>query len=464
MSERTSVIPHPPAIRARAAVAERPRRHPIALPRPSALLRRPPATVRAVEPILHAGRLISAPPAPSPSPRHLAHHFDTPEQQFNTAKLGMWIFLATEIMMFSGLFCLYFVFRGLYPAAFAYGATFLDLGWGTINTVILLLSSLTMAMAIQCARSNQRQLVMTFLSLTIVCGICFLGVKVIEYRHKIEEGLLWGPSFAPRLHAEAGSAGPAGANSTGSAGLAGLVSTGPAAGAFDPARGKQLYLASCASCHGPGGDGMDRLGLPLRTSELVKGSTQASLIEFIKTGRQPTDPASKLNALMPPNGGNPFLTDDELGQIAGYVRSLAGADAAGATAGTTAIATPAATAATALADAQALVPKWISTRQPVKDAGLSPAFLAGREEPVLHVRDGDPPAHAGKYFGVYFLMTGLHGIHIIIGLGVIGWLLVRASRWHFARDYYTPLEMGGLYWHLVDLVWIFLFPLLYLVH
>ena len=143
----------------------------------------------------------------------------------------------------------------------------------------------------------------------IVSGIGFLGVKVIEYRHKIEEGLLWGPSFAPRLHAEANSPTSLGPTS-GGAGLAGLVSTGPAAAAFDPARGKQLYLSSCASCHGPGGDGMDRLGLPLRTSELVKGSTQASLIAFIKTGRQPGDPASKLNALMPPNGGNPFLTDD----------------------------------------------------------------------------------------------------------------------------------------------------------
>lgn len=462
MSERTSTLSHP---RSRMPQAERPRSRQIALPRPSVLLRRPRATPLAISPTLHAGRLISvpAPAAPAEHHAHLAHHFDTPQQQFDTAKLGMWVFIATEILMFSGLFCLYAVFRSLYPTAFAYGASFMDLGWGTINTIVLLLSSLTMVLAVQCARTNQRQLVMLFLSLTIICGIAFLGVKAIEYRHKFDAGLLWGTSFSPR--AADTTPAPVAAST-----LTALVA-GPSAGAFDPARGKQLYLSTCVSCHGVTGDGMDRLGLPLRTSELVKTSTQASLVEFIKVGRQPTDPASKLNALMPARGGNPFLTDEELSQIAGYVRSLAGADAGGAAPGGTANAgggalAPLASAGSTLEDLQAQIPKWIGARQPVKDAGLSPALLAVRQEPVLHQHTdpGQPPAHAAKYFSVYFLITGLHGIHIVIGLGLVGWLLWRASRWQFSSGYHTPLEIGGLYWHLVDLVWIFLFPLLYLVH
>ena len=67
------------------------------------------------------------------------------------------------------------------------------------------------------------------------------------------------------------------------------------------------------------------------------------------------------------------------------------------------------------------------------------------------------------FFSVYFVMTGLHGIHVIAGIGVIAWLIVRTSKNHFSPEYYTPIEMTGLYWHLVDLIWIFLFPLLYLI-
>jgi cytochrome c oxidase subunit 3 len=67
------------------------------------------------------------------------------------------------------------------------------------------------------------------------------------------------------------------------------------------------------------------------------------------------------------------------------------------------------------------------------------------------------------YFTVYFLMTGLHGLHVLIGMGVLGWVAVRAARGEFGPHYSTPVELSGLYWHLVDLIWIFLFPLLYLV-
>src|SRR5512137_74509 len=67
------------------------------------------------------------------------------------------------------------------------------------------------------------------------------------------------------------------------------------------------------------------------------------------------------------------------------------------------------------------------------------------------------------YFTVYFLMTGLHGLHVLIGMGVLGWVAMRAARGEFGPSYSTPVELSGLYWHLVDLIWIFLFPLLYLM-
>ncbi len=103
--------------------------------------------------------------------------------------------------------------------------------------------------------------------------------------------------------------------------------------------------------------------------------------------------------------------------------------------------------------------------------GLAEAFLSGDaagggETPVdavNHTGDPNPPANAHLFFGVYFLMTGLHGVHVLGGVGVLLWLLIRSFRGHFGSQYFTPIELGGLYWHFVDVIWIFLFPLFYLI-
>jgi cytochrome c oxidase subunit 3 len=70
---------------------------------------------------------------------------------------------------------------------------------------------------------------------------------------------------------------------------------------------------------------------------------------------------------------------------------------------------------------------------------------------------------APLFFSLYFLMTGLHGIHVLIGMGLIAWMLKRTAQREFSPHFYTPVELVGFYWHFVDLIWIFLFPLLYLV-
>jgi len=77
---------------------------------------------------------------------------------------------------------------------------------------------------------------------------------------------------------------------------------------------------------------------------------------------------------------------------------------------------------------------------------------------------GEIPRNVHLFFGIYFAMTGLHGLHVIVGMIVIAWLLVRSLRGDFGSRNYTAVDLGGLYWHLVDLIWIFLFPLLYLIH
>ncbi len=207
-------------------------------------------------------------------PHAYAHQFDDAQQQLEASQLGMWIFLVTEILFFGGLFLVYSVYRTLYPTAFGDGSNQLDLTLGTVNTAVLIGSSLTMALAVHAAQSGRRNAQVFFLIATIALGSVFLGIKGVEYAHKFHEGHVPGPNFT-----------------------------------F------------------PGGD--------------------AQQVEL--------------------------------------------------------------------------------------------------------------------FFSLYFCMTGLHAVHMIIGIGILGVLTWMARRGRFGPAYYTPVEIAGLYWHFVDIVWIFLFPLLYLI-
>jgi len=209
-------------------------------------------------------------------PVYLQHHFSDADQQRESAKLGMWIFLLTEILLFGGLFVAYGIFRAWYPEMFLNAHKQLNVFLGTINTIVLITSSLTMALAIRSMQvhTDHRRQAVYFLIITLLLAATFLVIKYFEYAHKFELGQLPGKFYT-----------------------------------FD--------------------------GLP---------------------------------------GNNPHI-----------------------------------------------------------------------------------------FFSIYFAMTGLHGLHVIIGMIVIGWMLYRTIKDHFSAEYYTPLEMTGLYWHLVDMIWIFLFPLLYLI-
>jgi cytochrome c oxidase subunit 3 len=204
----------------------------------------------------------------------LAHHFDSLEQQREATTLGMWVFLVTEVLFFGGLFMVYSVYRTWYPEAFAAASHELDVVLGTVNTVVLITSSLTMALAVHAAQLGQRKLLMTFLVLTMVLGTAFLGIKSVEYYHKFVEHHVPGPGF--RFEKE-------------------------------------------------------------------------------------------------------------------YFR------------------------------------------------------------------------HAQLFFSLYFVMTGLHALHMIIGISIMLWMFAWAWNGTITAEYYSPIEISGLYWHFVDIVWIFLFPLLYLV-
>jgi cytochrome c oxidase subunit 3 len=278
----------------------------------------------------------------------LAHHFESKDQQFQSAKLGMWLFLATEILFFGGLFVAYSVYRSNHPEIFLYGHLFLDKNLGALNTVVLIWSSFTIAWAVRAAQLKQITLLKWLLVATMACAFIFMGVKYIEYKSKWEHGLLWASQYSPH-HEEHGSEGGHGS------GDAAHVEAEPAAG-----------MAAAA------------------------------------------DPA-----------------------------------------------VPAEAAATETVDPDA---------SKILPAAQGPAGLASADAADADHGAGPEPANARIFFSIYFLMTGLHGIHVLAGIAAMLWLLVGASRGIFDGGHFTRVDMVALYWHVVDLVWIYLFLLLYLIH
>lgn len=143
----------------------------------------------------------------SPSPTPLAHHFDNLEQQHEAATAGMWAFLATEVLLFGGMFAGYAVYRNWYHDAWTAASHKLDLILGTVNTAVLLLSSFTMALAVRAAELGERKGLLRYLAATIALGSVFLAIKGSEYAHKIADHLMPGPSF--RWDGAANDQGPA---------------------------------------------------------------------------------------------------------------------------------------------------------------------------------------------------------------------------------------------------------------
>lgn len=285
-------------------------------------------------------------------PPYLQHHFDTPQQQFSAGKLGMWLFLAQEILFFGGLFCFYAVYRYNHPEVFDYAHHFLDWRLGALNTVVLLVSSLTMALAVRAAQvSNTRQL-LVMLAITFVCAGGFMVVKYFEYAHKIHAGLVWGSHFDYEKMS---------------------------------AREKEQQ----------------------RTPELVDVKSSVAALD---------------NEVVP--------TESELPRTQLYTSTVA---------------------STGLSAEYGK-----SEGVHLHDSAVDPGH-------PIHLPDGVRPQNIHVFFSIYFCLTGLHGIHVLAGMIMLVWLFWGGMKGRYNKDYFTPVDLGGLYWHLVDLVWIYLFPLLYLI-
>src|SRR3954464_807540 len=125
----------------------------------------------------------------------LQHHFEDLGQQHEASTLGMWMFLSTEILFFGGVLCAYWVYRIMYPDAWALAAHQQNTLAGGINTIVLIISSLTMALAVRNAQLGRRGGTLLMLALTLLFGMTFLGIKSFEYHAHFVEGLFPGPLY-----------------------------------------------------------------------------------------------------------------------------------------------------------------------------------------------------------------------------------------------------------------------------
>jgi cytochrome c oxidase subunit III len=335
-------------------------------------------------------------------PSWLAHHFDDAEQQFDAGKFGMWMFLVTEVLFFSGMFCAYVLYRNRNPEVFEYCSSFLNEKLGAINTGVLLFSSLTMAWAVRASQLKQHRLLVGMLGATLGCAAIFLGVKAVEYSHKWEIGLLPGKLYVAQM--------------------------------ADAPHGSNHYLEKL--CLIPL---IMTIGcLIYYVYSFVIGST------FHKRVAGPAFVGGLcffggvgLGAFLE-SGGH----EDHSSEVAHAGHDHEGGDHAD---------------HDHAKEVPAVTLVSVPAQQTHPDVYLSP------EEAEIPNASVNNKGMAGLFFSIYYCMTGVHAVHIIGGMIVITWLIVKAAREEFHSQYFGPVDNVGLYWHLVDFIWIYLFPLLYLI-
>ena len=416
----------------------------------------------------------------------IQHHYDDAQHQFDSGKLGIWLFLAQEVLFFSALFVAYVLYRYHHPEIYSYAHKYLDVKYGAINTAVLIFSSLTAAWAVRCAQLGQRRGLILCIAVTIACACTFLGIKYVEYSHKVHEHILFGRYFDP------------------------CVSSG----------GREL-LTRNNNCAGTKSTVVWDTGAGVATSgcfndidqdphtEGVQASCTVKEYSLTETPKRVTQPV--LDASGKPvtgSDGKPVTEEVDKPDIVEHLardiaercaeeplpgEAPAGEPSSGHKAEKFPCWRPAFQPAVCKKGVGILVeygdheerehvrikadckatPKAADAGDLLADRSrpleLGKAQIQPRHQLTVHEEHeleamGPPPEHTNMFFTIYFAMTGLHGIHVLFGVGVFTWLLIRSLKGHFTPDYFGPIDYAALYWHIVDLIWIFLFPLLYLIH
>jgi cytochrome c oxidase subunit 3 len=404
----------------------------------------------------------------------IQHHYDDAQHQFDSGKLGIWLFLAQEVLFFSALFVAYILYRVHHPEIYSYAHKWLDVKMGAINTAVLIFSSLTAAWAVRAAQLNQRKLLIACIAVTIGCACTFLVVKYIEYSHKVHEHILFGRYFDPCVspggselltkHNDCKGTKSTVTWSVDQQGQIDLLNGNAVSGCMEASKLDQEphEPGIQAECHvfevkrAKNGKGewaeTGRREIPNRCpeegiAEIESGKHETAKFPCWKPAVQPAVCRPVVVANKPPSMQFGVLVEygdeEERGEDIAIDAKCENAKPE---------APPADIFATPQEHAQ------------VGERAIKPVHqLTVHEEHELESL-GPPPEHTNMFLSVYFAMTGLHGVHVLFGVFVFIWLLIRAIKGQFNDKYFGPIDFAALYWHIVDLIWIFLFPLLYLIH
>ncbi len=389
----------------------------------------------------------------------IQHHYDDAQHQFDSGKLGIWIFLAQEVLFFSALFVAYILYRVHHGEIYAYAHKWLDVKMGAINTGVLIFSSLTAAWAVRCAQRNQRRGLIACIAITIACACGFLVIKYFEYTHKYHEQILFGRYFDPCISSGGNelmtkSNNCPGAKSTIKWDFGAKKAT---EGCFeastidlDPREDGVQAECEVSEVKLSRGQEVSRKQITNQCADLIGDGEEHAKNKYPcwKPSYQPavcpdlTDAAKRSQgAPARPQVGILVVYGDHMHR------------------GHTAIKAECKKPAPVQAPADPLA-------DPEHRTELGQKLVADKKV-EHHPHDlyyaGPPPENTNMFFTIYFAMTGLHGIHVLVGVFVFIWLLIRAIKGQFSPDYFGPIDYAALYWHIVDLIWIFLFPLLYLI-
>lgn len=352
----------------------------------------------------------------------IAHHFDSAEQQYDSGKLGIWIFLVTEVLFFSGLFVFYTLYRNLHPEIFEQAHVYLDKVLGGLNTIVLLFSSLTMALGVRAAQLGKNKNCAVYVLITMVCAAMFLGVKAVEYSHKWDMGIFPRSSFHLTFHhAEPETAIGQSLHISDYLVYLSVIPTLLLAGFFGGSVVAKLTNKDVLSKF--------LAGLTIMVFGYFLGAVGGQLYQNVVGGEGEGHAAVQPILLHAATAS--FTQDHESTADDHEHGKTMGGEAGHAEAG-----------------------------HDEEDHGEHSAAAGGtiEEDPNAKL-DRD----VGTFFSIYYCLTGLHAIHIIGGIIALSWIFWRSLLGQWRSDYFGPVDFVGLYWHLVDLIWIYLFPLLYLI-
>ena len=410
----------------------------------------------------------------------IQHHYDDAQHQFDSGKLGIWLFLAQEVLFFSALFVAYILYRVHHGEIYSYAHKWLDVKWGAINTAVLIFSSLTAAWGVRCAQLSQRRGLILCIALTIACALAFLCIKYIEYSHKYHEQILFGNHFDP---CESPGGSKLITKSNDCPGTKDTVKWDMATEKANPGHGKALegcyeaglidqdwrtkeIEADCAVSEVKVAHSRDATGKEVEKELSSRPITEQCPPPSPHHGEEEHEGKGPCWMVSYQPAVCPDLTDaikrsqgaaarPQVGILVNYGdHELRGHDIK-----IKAECKP----APKKPEAGDILAEPEHRPQIGQKLVSKPRELSAHEAHELESL-GPPPEHTNMFFTIYFAMTGLHGIHVLFGVFVFVWLLIRAVKGQFGPDYFGPVDYAALYWHIVDLIWIFLFPLLYLIH